>query len=191
MNWLLSNMLDRLILSSCFWDLICHLRVKTLKLKLESFEGWLLKRVDMVFLLRFFESFIKGCMALFLDHFPVLISMFTLVSEPTAMDDIPGILLILLLYLELVLFGGSLSGNLLKVDGEGVSTGLEGTHAEVSLRDHISLLLLLHSRFLLLLLLFSFLLLGSAPMDMLLLSVLRHRLLLFLHLLFLGKVERL
>lgn len=117
--------------------------------------------------------------------------MFTLVSEPTAMDDIPGILLILLLYLELVLFGGSLSGNLLKVDGEGVSTGLEGTHAEVSLRDHISLLLLLHSRFLLLLLLFSFLLLGSAPMDMLLLSVLRHRLLLFLHLLFLGKVERL
>ena len=51
MNWMFSNMLGRLILSICCWNLICHLGVKTLKLKLEGIEGGLLKRVDMVFLL--------------------------------------------------------------------------------------------------------------------------------------------
>jgi len=123
------------------WDLIRYLTVRSLKLKSKRVKVGFFLRVLVILLSCLFKCLIKSSMALKIVHFFVFFHLLTLVGESSTMDDIPRVLIVPLLLLELILFCRSLPRNLLEVNRERISAWIKSTHAQIDLRDHITLLL--------------------------------------------------
>ena len=77
-----------------------------------------------------------------ISHFFILRLVFTFKGKSSAVGNIPGFLLGLHIFLELVLLLCSLHGDLLKVDRKGVATSLESSGNGHVNRHRVLLLLL-------------------------------------------------
>ena len=94
--------------------------------KLEVFESRLHQALLMVVLLALPKGLLHGSFLFANDQVFITRLVLTLVDEPTSMDHVPWLLLVIVLALELGLLGGTTHRNLLEVDSEWILAWSEG-----------------------------------------------------------------